>query len=137
MGQYSDQDWYKDLLKKFKEEYGNVPPPWVYSKDSHPYSIQWRMGAGETLMMVFYEWWESENMSLEDRVKYFKKWPPPPRWLAWIVEAIWSVELWGSDEEFDYDPFFKKLKKYGFEGTEDYLTDLEDKKWLEIYKNNS
>jgi len=131
MGKYSKEGWYLKKLKELKDEFGDIPPPWVYSKDSHPYCIQWRMGAGETLLMVFNEWWEVENKTEKERIEYFKKWPAPPRWLAWMADTIWNLNPWESDSEFDYQPCFAKLKELGFAGTEDYESDLDDEKWLD------
>ncbi len=52
MGKYSEQKWYIESSQKLIEEYGDVPPPWIYSPDSHPYSMEWRMGGGEDHIMV-------------------------------------------------------------------------------------
>jgi hypothetical protein len=131
MGEYSKQDWYQKFLRELKEKYGDVPPPWIYHRDSHPYSIGWRMGSGESLIMLFGEWWEMEKKNEADRIAYFRKWPAPPRWMPWMADAIWDLKPWESEGEFDYQPYFKKLKELGFEGTEEYEKDLADEKWLE------
>jgi hypothetical protein len=88
------------------------------------------MGDGETLIMVFPEWWDSERKSFKERVEYFRKWPPPPRWLPWMADALWDLEPWESEEEFDYEPYFKKLEALGFRGGNNYKQDLDDEKWL-------
>lgn len=129
MGQYAEKVWYKEMVSELEEQFGSVPPPWVYSEGSPPYSIQWRMGGGETLIMVFSEWWEQENKSENERIEYFHRWPAPPRWLPWMADAIWDLEPWESEEEFDYQPYFKKLTELGFEGAEDYEKDMEDERW--------
>lgn len=131
MGEYADKDWYHGCLKNYREKYGDVPPPWVYATASHPYSMRWRMGDGETLIMVFFEWWEGENKSEADRIAYFKKWPPPPRWMAWMAETIWDFEPEDPEDESVYQPYFDRLKALGFEGTDDFLKDLDDDKWLD------
>jgi hypothetical protein len=131
MGQYADAEWYKDKVAQWVAQYGAIPPPWVFAENSHPYSMRWRMGEGETLVMVFGEWWEQDNKSEEQRIAYFRRWPPPPRWISWMADAIWDLEPWNSDE-FDYRPYFKKLSELGFQGVEDYERDLDDEKWLEM-----
>ena len=131
MGQYAKDQWYKDSLADYIAEYGTVPPPWVFAPNSHPYSIRWRMGAGEELIMVFGEWWDQEQMNFEARLEYFRKWPPPPRWLPWMADALWGLEPWESEEDFDYRPYFAQLAELGFPGGEDYESDLNDDKWLE------
>ena len=132
MGKYSDQEWYQEFMGELVEAHGDVPPPWVYHEDSHPYSMRWRMGDGEALMMVFHEWWEMEKKDEAERITYFRKWPAPPRWMAWMADAIWDLEPWASEAEFDYQPYFQRLKELGFEGGERYEEDLADEKWLEI-----
>src|SRR5687768_2985829 len=115
MGKYSEEEWYKASRAKHIEKYGDVPPPWVFDPNSHPYSIRWRMGGGETFIMVFSEWFDTEYKSEQQRITYFKKYPAPPRWLGWMADVIWDLEPW-DEEEFDYTPYFDKLKQSGFEG---------------------
>lgn len=132
MGQYAEADWYKKKVNELLNQYGAVPPPWIYAENSHPYSMRWRMGDGETHCMVFNEWWEQVNKTEDERVEYFRRWPAPPRWMAWMADVIWNLEPWECDGEFDYTPYFKKLSELGFEGVNDYEKDLGDEKWLEL-----
>ena len=119
MGKYAKEEWYKRRLADYKAQYGEVPPPWIHAKNSHPYSIRWRMGEGETLMMVFYEWWEEQKWSEAERVAYFRKWPPPPRWIPWMADRIWDLQSWESAGQFDYARYYPRLKQFGFQGVED------------------
>ena len=131
MDNISELAWYKESLSRFVKEYGDVPPPWIYAPNSHPYSLRWRMGEGETLLMVFNEWWtqfETESV----RIAYFKKWPPPPRWIIWMTNAIWNLSPWDQDENIDYQDYFQLLSKYGFEGFENIETDMNDEQWLDV-----
>ncbi len=128
MGKYSDQEWYKTELNKYMEKYGEIPPPWIYEPHSHPYSMEWRMGDGETFMMLFHEWFPEIYKTEEKRIAYFKKYSPPPRWLGWTANAIWDIPSW-THEGFSYVPYFEKLQKYGFEGILEYAKDLNDDKW--------
>lgn len=135
MGEYADCDWYQERLARYTAQYGAVPPPWVFVEDSHPYSIGWRMGEGETLVMVFHEWWEQQNLSEAARVAYFRRWPPPPRWIPWMADAIWDLRPWETEseagDEFDYAPYYARLTALGFAGVEDVDRDLDDEKWLD------
>ena len=82
------------------------------------------MGGGESHVMAFGEWWNQQSKSFDERIEYFRKWPPPPRWCAWMADVIWELEPWESEDEFDYLIYFEKLKELGFEGTDDYESDL-------------
>lgn len=129
MGGFEKSDFYKTELSKYLIKYNDVPPPWIYVVNSHPYSIQWRMGGGEMHLMMFGAWCDENLLSEADKIIYFKKYPPPPRWLGWMADVIWDLEP--MDDEFDYSKYFERLKAYGFEGTEKYLEDLSDEKWLD------
>lgn len=131
MSSISEENWYKEALRIYIDTYGDVPPPWVFAENSHPYSMRWRMGAGETLLMVFYEQFKVCKTE-QDRINYFKKWPPPPRWIAWMADAIWDLESWEGGGKFDYQPYFDKLNDHGFTGMDEYEADLDDEKWLKL-----
>ena len=131
MGKYANAEWYRRRLAGYVARYGAVPPPWVYAEDSHPYSMQWRMGDGETLVMVFWEWWDQQGWPVPERVEYFRKWPPPPRWIPWMADAIWDLRPWEGGE-FDYGPYFGCLEQLGFLGVADVDRDLDDPRWLEL-----
>jgi len=125
---YIKEDWYKTKVKKYIEKYGDVPPPWIVNPDSHPQSLRWRMGEGETLIMILGAWFETEFNDEEERINYFRKYPAPPRWLPWMAGVIWNLEPW-QQEKFDYEPYFNKLRKLGFEGTSDFQKDFYDEQW--------
>ena len=130
MTDISNEDWYKEALLKWEEEYGEVPPPWVFRPEGHPYSIGWRMGAGESFLMVFWQWWEQKSPTETEALAYFKKYNPPPRWLGWVCETIWELDAEIALDS-DYVQELKKLETYGFKGTKDYVSDLDDPKWLD------
>ncbi|MBZ5791175.1 hypothetical protein K8353_13760 [Burkholderia contaminans] len=129
MGQYADEDWYQHDVADYTAQYGTVPPPWIIAADSHPYSMRWRMGGGETFMMVFQEWWEQRAWQEHERVTYFLKWPPPPRWIPWMADVIWDLEPWAEEDEFDYTRYYAQLEQAGFGGTADVEADMEDSRW--------
>lgn len=130
----SDSNWIEERIDELIEQYGAVPPPWFMIPDTHPHEIGWRMGAGEAHIMVFSSWWEKEKADLDEeaKIEYFRKWPPPPRWLVWMIEVLWDIRPWESSsdpESFDYSPYFARTEELGFGTQEDYQTDLNDPKW--------
>lgn len=123
------EPWMEKYLTKAFAEHGDFPPPWIYSPNSHPLSMGWRMGDGESYIMVFWTWWKQSNKSFEERVDYFRKWPAPPRWCGWMAETIFDVELWDPEKEIDYSEYFAKLKALGFEGTEKFDEDFNNENY--------
>lgn len=88
MGKYGNSEWYLKSSKKLIEKYGDIPPPWVYASNFHPLSMGWRMGGGETHMMILHEWLEQKNLSFGERISYLKKYPFPPRWCEWVIHFL-------------------------------------------------
>ena len=123
MGKYKNSDWYLKASKELIEKYGDVPPPWIYAPTFHPYSIGWRMGGGETHIMILSEWLDQENLSFNARVEYLRKYPSPPRWYLWIIHFLWKVDAEEFDET-DYIPYFEKLEKLGFNNTDQFTHDF-------------
>lgn len=119
----------EDKIEELVAQHGAVPPPYFMFKDTDPYSICWRMGSGEDYILFFFHWWEEQKRSLDEsqRIEYFRKWPPPPRWLVWMIEVIWDLNPEGFDEDDDFDndndhlePYFKRTEALGFGGEDDY-----------------
>ena len=88
------------------------------------------MGLGESFAEVFYSWFEKNLPSEKERINYFLKYSPPPRWLAMIIDNIWNLEGW-NEPNFDYNPYLEKLKSLGFNETDRFQDDLDDEKWLD------
>lgn len=131
MGSYANEQWYLEAKAKWFSQYGEIPPPWIYSDTSHPLGIGWRMGGGESFLMTLWEWWEEANMTESEMLAYFKKYNPPPRWLGWVCEVIWDLDE-DLEEDFDYTAYFNKLAAAGYEGIEDFEQDYDDPKWIEL-----
>ena len=49
-----------------------------------------------------------------------------------MADAIWDLEPWEHEGDFDYQPYFRKLDELGFAGASEYENDLGDEKSLEI-----
>lgn len=127
MSEFEKSDFYANELKRNIDKYGDVPPPWIFRPNSHPFSIQWRMGAGESYMMLYYTWLKNNINSKDELILFFKKYPAPPRWLGNMANTIWNLEP--MEESFDYSKYFTKLKEYGFEGVEKYKEDLSNEQY--------
>ena len=129
----NETDWIEKQIADLTAEYGGVPPPWFMFPDTHPYDIIWRMGTGEAHIMVFSAWWERQkgNLSELQRIEFFRKWPPPPRWLTWMMDVIWDLRPWELEdpESFDYSNYFKRIEAMGCGTQEDFERDLNDPKW--------
>lgn len=124
-----NESWLQPYIAKMLEQYGDFPPPWIYASNSHPVSMGWRMGDGETFIMAFWRWWKKEAKSFNEKVAYFLKWPPPPRWCGWVAETIWDFEAELSDEEFDFSEYFAQMKSFGFEGTDQFHEDFNNESY--------
>jgi hypothetical protein len=88
-------------------EHGYVRPPWQFM-DEHPYSIGWRMGGGESHLLMFSAWWSRLAPDEPSRVAWVRRWAPTPTWLPWAARLIWP-EL---DEEED-EPAVERLEAAG------------------------
>lgn len=86
------------------------------------------MGEGEDYIETFFTWWEEAKESLDEsqRIEYFRKWPPPPRWLGWMSELIWDLDFEDFEDEENYQPYFVRTKELGFGGEEEYQKDWEE-----------
>jgi len=123
------QEWMTNEISKLEAKYNTVPPPWIIYNE-HPYSICWRMGGGESHIELWWEWWENQNFTETQKTDYFRKWKPPYCWLAFLIEAIWEIDV---IEEDKLAPYFALTNRLGFGSQADYEKDLEDPKWLEKY----
>ena len=121
-------------INKLVAEHGAVLPPYVMFPDIHPFDIFWRMGSGESYLMMYSLWSAKGGMGEAQWIEYFRKFPPPPIWLTWVMDCIWNIEknfeenigedTDDDDAEFNLDPFefdywcyFRRTAALGF-GTE-------------------
>lgn len=122
-------EWIQSEINKLQNKYGDIPPPWGIFPEEHPYSICWRMGIGESHIMVWSAWWDEQNYNESERIAYFQKWKPSPCWLDWMIEAIWDINTF--EDNLNLMPYFSRLEALGFGSKEDFERDLDDPKWLE------
>lgn len=123
----SEEAWIDRETTKLIGEYGVVPPPWVLFPTTHPYSICWRMGGGESFIALFWQWWQRQAWDEAQCIEYFRHWPPPPRWFKWTIDAIWNTRA--EDEEIDYAPYFDRIARLGFGTQAEYEQDMDDPRW--------
>lgn len=86
------------------------------------------MGPGENHMMLWYSWWEQQALAEGERIEYFRSWSPPPRWLEWVISAIWDID---DPEEIDSGDYFDQLEALGLGSQNDFEQDFDDPKWLQ------
>ncbi len=122
------EPWMLRKIDSLVTEHGTVPPPWVIF-DEHPYSICWRMGGGESYLLLWWEWWRRQGLTEDQRIAYFRRWPPPHCWLVFLIGAGWDVDTF--EEEANLAPDFERTATLGFGNQKDYERDLDDPKWLE------
>ena len=114
---------------------GTMPPLWAAFPGVHPYDICWRMGGGEAYKYLYWKWWSvfNANLTEEQRIEYFRKYPPDPCWLKVMIDQIWDIrpfELEDGPDSFDYTPYFKRTEELGFGSEADHERDMDDPKWL-------
>lgn len=116
-------------VERLTVTYGTVPPPWTVAPDEHPYSAYWRMGRGESHIMVWGAWWAAQAWDEAARIAYFRQFPPQPRWLDWMLDAVWDLPLSdGEDDEalVDRTPYFARAEALGFGSQQGHEQDLND-----------
>lgn len=114
----------KEFAKTQKKD-SSIPPLWVVFPDEHPLSICWRMGAGQDHLHKWSKWWKTQTNE-EDRIAYFLKRPPPPRWLVWMIDAIWDIRPWEHKNGFDYAPYFIRVEELGLGTKDEYEREFAD-----------
>jgi hypothetical protein len=113
---------------------GEANPHWVVFPNSHPYSIIWKQGEGEEFVGIFIDWFDENCTSETERISYFLKHDPPPRWLGFVAEMIWDIEPEG---DYNYEKEFKILNANDFKGVADFESDFIDERWLDNFKNEN
>jgi hypothetical protein len=109
------------------KEHGTVPPALVIF-DEHPYSICWRMGSGESYLRLWWDWWQRQGLTEEQRIAYFRRWPPPHSWLVFLIGAVGCRHVRGRDKP---NPILRAHRHAGLRRSKVYERDLDDPKWLE------
>lgn len=118
-------------LDKLVAKHGAVPPPWTVHDGAHPFEICWRMGYGEVYLEVFWAWWGQNKNSLDkdQRIDYFRLWPPPAAWLTFMINAIWDLRSGKKEDKraSDVNPQNEDQEQ----PDEDEESEEEDEGWIE------
>ena len=92
-----------DLLREELAEHGSPRPPWIRFPDTHPFDIAWRMGAGETHVMLWGEW----DADTTERIAAIQKHGAVPADWAW-----WAADVAGLiTGEDSYDVPFEDVRR--------------------------
>ena len=107
--------------------------------DVHPFSIHWRMGAGEGYLSDFWPWWSAHAADLDTarRIAYLQQWPMPPVWTLHALEMIWPdlrddiLLAEAEDDRAARDRVFAKAAEAGLPDEAAWWADMNDPKWRE------
>ena len=120
------------LTEEEIEKYGEMRPPWQVFP-YHPFSMGWRMGAGEDYFMAFREWWPdaSQTLSIDERIAYIRRWPGRPAWAHVMIGMVWEVdafELLNGDDRFRSE-WFERSEVSGLPSLAAHEADLDAEDW--------
>ena len=75
-------------------------------------------------MWMFLTWWRKNGFTEEQRIAYFRKYPPPARWLKWMIEIIWDVRRGREEDDSVYAAHFDRIEALGFGSRADFECDM-------------
>lgn len=89
----------RSLERELLEQGRAAPlPPWQRYPTIPRYSIGWRMGGGESYLMVFWHWYE--RLSRDEKLDYFREHAPiPTEWVDWVGMQLEEDEGGGEAED--------------------------------------
>ena len=95
----TSNSWKQAIETRVKQEvyvHGEVLPLWIKHPEIECYSIDWRMGEGETYAMVWSTW--AGTKTKEEMIEYFSKYEPlPEEWCGWIAVKFGCESMEPSD----------------------------------------
>lgn len=92
--------------------HGCVRPPWAYAPGVHPYDLYWRMGAGETHVMLFSAW--ADGRAAEELRAVLARFAPVPAdWAWWAAEALGRFTAGDDGDEPPFDEVRRMLDEEG------------------------
>ncbi len=116
-------------------EHGEVRPPWIAfpAPEYHPRSIGWRMGGGEDHLTTWRLWAADrfDRWDEAERIAYFRRWGVQPRWLEWVMLAIWgepaepSFRRW-EPEDWGNRPEMARAEAAGLGDRHEFARDFHD-----------
>lgn len=126
MTDFARMYWFRQReVDALAAKYGGMPPPWVVY-DNHPSDGFWRQGGGESLKLLWLEWWQRQGFGEDERISYFRNWPVPASWLPFLIQAVWGV--WVLNDQTESDHYFERTAALGFGGRPKFDRDWNDPK---------
>ncbi|WP_221090537.1 hypothetical protein [Deinococcus aquaedulcis] len=114
-------------LDAILKAHGTVPPLWTAYPHLHPYSIGWRMGAGELYKMAWSKWWRQQVWTEEQRLTYVRAYPFRAAWLGHVISLLWGISI--HDPEVEVQPYFEAAQRLGFASRAEFEADLKAQDW--------
>lgn len=98
----------RSLERELLEQGRAAPlPPWRRYPDIPRYSIGWRMGGGESYLMVFWHWYE--RLSRDEKLAYFREHAPIPiEWVDWVGMQLEEDEDEGDGDGSSFDEMIRR-----------------------------
>lgn len=77
------EQWIEAAIAKELAERKDLLPPWLKYPDIPNFSIGWRMGGGESYIMMWQSW--AKKLDQNQLLAYFAQYQPiPVDWLTWV-----------------------------------------------------
>lgn len=100
-----------ELLLAETAEHGSVRPPWIRLPGVHPFDIAWRMGAGETHLLLWSAWAPDHDVSA--RLAVLRGYGAiPVDWASWAAEAV-EVIAGDDSDEIPFEEIRRRLNEVG------------------------
>jgi hypothetical protein len=88
------------LAAAVAEQGGELEPPWARFPWISRYSIGWRMGSGESYMVLWSDFVDERIETTDEALEYLRRHPPAPRtWADWIAHWLGQLERDRSEAE--------------------------------------
>jgi hypothetical protein len=107
----STEEMVTGMLRDELNEHGSVRPPWIRIPGAHPCEIAWRMGAGESHLMVWSEWSGAHDPN--ERIAAIKKHGPVPADWAWWAADVAGLIAGEDPYEFAFEDIEQRLAAIG------------------------
>lgn len=80
-------EWLARALPEERRLHGRVRLPWEAFPDMHPFDIGWRMGSGESHLVLLLH--DAQGRSLDERrAEVIAAGPVPAEWAFWVAEFL-------------------------------------------------
>ena len=80
--------WNEAIIDAETRAHGVVRPPWARYPSLPAGCIGWRMGDGESWLVVWQAWLERQTWSRDERIAYLRRYPAPKTWDLAAVSVV-------------------------------------------------